>query len=161
MADNANRMQSLMVETRKFPPTPQVQSRAYIKSFEQYEQMWEKSLKDPDGFWLEQAKTLSWFKKPTKALEYAWDTKRRTINHTWFADGELNVSYNCLDRHLNTRLPIRRRSCFRARKKITSVNLHTGNCTRRCANSPTFLKQKASKKATVYRFTCRWSPNLP
>ena len=64
--------------------------------------MWEQSLNDPDGFWLEQAKSLSWFKEPTKSLEYTWDTKNRKIEHTWFADGELNVSYNCLDRHLGT-----------------------------------------------------------
>jgi acetyl-CoA synthetase len=54
------------------------------------------------AFWLEQAGTLSWFKKPTKSLEYTWDTGKRIIKHTWFADGELNVSYNCLDRHLGT-----------------------------------------------------------
>ncbi|MGB7567190.1 MAG: acetate--CoA ligase [Chitinivibrionales bacterium] len=146
MADNANRMQSLMVETRKFPPTPQVQSRAYIKSFEQYEQMWEKSLKDPDGFWLEQAKTLSWFKKPTKALEYAWDTKRRTINHTWFADGELNVSYNCLDRHLNTPVADKTAILFQGEdennvRKFTYRQLHAEVC--KFAN---VLKAKGIKK---------------
>ncbi|OPX21455.1 MAG: acetyl-coenzyme A synthetase, partial [Planctomycetales bacterium 4484_123] len=57
---------------------------------------------DPDGFWLEQAELLSWFTKPTRAREYVWDTKARRIEHTWFADGELNVSHNCLDRHLGT-----------------------------------------------------------
>ncbi len=35
-------------------------------------------------------------------MEYTWNTEARIIRHTWFADGELNVSYNCLDRHLNT-----------------------------------------------------------
>ena len=64
--------------------------------------LWEKSINDPDSFWLEQAKTLTWFKEPTKSLEYNWDTKARKIEHTWFKDGELNVSYNCLDRHLGT-----------------------------------------------------------
>ncbi|MDD5674569.1 MAG: acetate--CoA ligase, partial [Chitinivibrionales bacterium] len=48
------------------------------------------------------AETLAWYKKTTKSLEYTWDTKGRNIKHTWFADGELNVSVNCLDRHLNT-----------------------------------------------------------
>ena len=102
MADQPNAMQSLMVEKRKFPPSAEVQKRAHVKSFDQYKAMWERSLKDPAGFWLEQAKTLSWFKNPTKALEYDWNTKGRKIQHTWFEDGQLNVSYNCLDRHLNT-----------------------------------------------------------
>ncbi len=93
---------SLMTESRTFPPPEAIKKNAYISSDEQYKEMWEKSIKDPDGFWLEQAKTLSWFKEPTKSLEYTWDTKARKIEHTWFADGQLNVSYNCLDRHLGT-----------------------------------------------------------
>jgi acetyl-CoA synthetase len=91
MADQPNTMKSLMVEKRKFPPSAEMQKKAYVKSFDQYKTMWEKSLKDPKGFWLEQAKMLSWIKEPKKALEYTWDTKARKIEHTWFADGQLNV----------------------------------------------------------------------
>jgi len=95
-------MDSLMTEDRTFPPPAALQSNAHISSDEQYKEMWERSINDPDGFWLEQAKRLTWSKEPTKSLEYTWDTKARRIEHTWFADGELNVSYNCLDRHLGT-----------------------------------------------------------
>jgi len=102
MANEQKAIDSLMTEKRTFPPSPQMRSHAYVKSFEQYEQMWKQSIDDPDGFWLEQAKSLTWFKEPTKSLEYTWDTKNRKIEHTWFADGQLNVSYNCLDRHLGT-----------------------------------------------------------
>ncbi|MGE5296882.1 MAG: AMP-binding protein, partial [Solirubrobacterales bacterium] len=93
---------SLMTETRMFPPPERIKKHAYVSSEEQYRKMWERSLKDPDGFWLEQAQALSWFKKPTESLRYTWDTAARKIEHTWFADGQLNVSYNCLDRHLGT-----------------------------------------------------------
>ncbi len=93
---------SLMTETRKFPPPQSIRENAHIKSMEQYKEMWDQSINDPDTFWLEQAKTLTWFKEPTKNLEYTWDTNGRKIEHTWFADGKLNVSYNCLDRHLGT-----------------------------------------------------------
>ncbi|MCX5635019.1 MAG: AMP-binding protein, partial [Planctomycetota bacterium] len=93
---------SLMTENRTFPPPKSVQANAYVKSEKQYQQMWEQSINDTDGFWLEQAKTLAWFKQPTKSLEYTWDTKKRKIQHTWFADGQLNVAYNCLDRHIGT-----------------------------------------------------------
>jgi acetyl-CoA synthetase len=93
---------SLMTENRTFPPLDAIKANAHVASEEQYKEMWEKSIKDPDGFWLEQAKSLTWFKEPTKSLEYTWDTKARKIEHTWFADGQLNVTVNCLDRHMGT-----------------------------------------------------------
>jgi acetyl-CoA synthetase len=93
---------SLMTETRTFPPSAETVKRAYINA-DLYQQMYERSIKDPDGFWLEQANGLEWFKKPTVARKYAWDTEARKIQHTWFEDGQLNVSVNCLDRHLKTK----------------------------------------------------------
>jgi acetyl-CoA synthetase len=70
---------------------------------EQYQEMYQESITDPDGFWLKQTTDLlEWFKVPTKGREYTWDTAGRVIEHKWFEDGELNLSYNCLDRHLNT-----------------------------------------------------------
>ena len=65
--------------------------------------MYEHSIKDPDGFWLEQAATLDWFKSPTKGRKYIWNTSAKIIEHTWFEDGQLNVAVNCLDRHLKTK----------------------------------------------------------
>ena len=93
---------SLMVETRRIPPTSEFAERAHIKSVEQYQQMYDESINDPDKFWLREAEILDWFKKPTKAREYTWDTAGQVIDLKWFEDGELNVSYNCLDRHLST-----------------------------------------------------------
>jgi acetyl-CoA synthetase len=95
-------IESLMTEKRTFPPSDEVRERAHISSPETFEEMWRKSIDQPDEFWLEQAKSLTWFKEPTKTLEYVWDTANRHIEHTWFADGTLNVSYNCLDRHMGT-----------------------------------------------------------
>ena len=91
---------SLQTEGRTFPPPAGFAAKAHIKSFDEYQAMYDRSVNDPDGFWLEQASVLDWVKKPTKAREYTWNTDSRAINHTWFADGILNVSYNCLDRHL-------------------------------------------------------------
>jgi len=93
---------SLMTETRTFAPSERIQKNAHVSSVEQYKKMWERSINDAEAFWLEQAESLSWFKKPTHSLKYTWDTAARKIEHTWFADGQLNVSYNCLDRHLGT-----------------------------------------------------------
>ena len=53
---------------------------------------------DPERFWLDQAKRLTWNKAPTKAGDWSFD--EATFGIKWFADGELNLSVNCLDRHL-------------------------------------------------------------
>jgi acetyl-CoA synthetase len=93
---------SLMQEGRTFPPSAEVVKRAHINAGK-YQAMYDRSIKEADAFWLEQAATLDWFKKPTVACKYTWDTAARKIHHTWFEDGQLNVSANCLDRHVKTR----------------------------------------------------------
>jgi acetyl-CoA synthetase len=91
-----------MQEGRTFPPSPEVVQRAHINNG-QYQKMYDRSIKDPDGFWIEQAATLDWIKKPTKGRKYVWDTAAKKVEHTWFEDGQLNVTVNCLDRHLKTK----------------------------------------------------------
>jgi acetyl-CoA synthetase len=123
--------------------------------------MWEKSIKDPAGFWLEQAKSLSWFKAPTKALEYTWDTKGRKIEHTWFADGELNVSYNCLDRHLHTPIENKIAILWQGEeedkvRKITYKELHAEVC--KFAN---VLKSKGINKGDRVAIYMPMVPELP
>ncbi len=102
MAEKRKAIDSLMKEIRTFEPPAELAAKAHVGSEEQYEEMYKASIEDPDSFWLEQTETLDWVKKPSKALEYTWDTESRTIEHKWFEDGVLNVSYNCLDRHLGT-----------------------------------------------------------
>jgi len=91
---------NLMNEKRKFPPLPRISKHAYIKDFDTYTKMYQRSIEQSDAFWLEQADTLSWLKKPTIARKYTWDSKTPKIEHTWFEDGLINLSVNCLDRHL-------------------------------------------------------------
>jgi hypothetical protein len=93
---------SLMQENRTFPPSAEVVKRAYINAA-QYQAMYERSIQEPDKFWLEQAATLDWVKKPTVGRKYTWDTAAKRVEHTWFEDGQLNISVNCLDRHLKTK----------------------------------------------------------
>ncbi len=145
-AEKGKAIVSLMTETRTFPPPASVKAIAYVKSEEQYKKMWEQSINEPDAFWLEQAKSLAWFKKPTKSLEYNWDVANRKIEHTWFADGELNVSYNCLDRHLGT--PVAKKTALiwqgeaeDAVKKLTYEQMYKEVC--KFAN---VLKSKGIKK---------------
>ncbi len=76
-------------------PSNTFKSQANIQAID-YAELMEKFNADPQKFWLDIAKqSIDWFKEPTKALEY---TKKPFF--TWFADGETNISYNCIDRHL-------------------------------------------------------------
>ncbi len=105
MAEESKSMDSLTnaATVQKFAPPEALSAKAHIKSMAEYDEMYRRSVEDSDAFWLEQAKSyLTWIKEPTKAREYTWDTAGRTIEHTWFADGQLNVTANCLDRHMGT-----------------------------------------------------------
>ncbi len=94
----SEKIESMMHEDRLFQPPSEGRERAYIKSMEEYEAQYQRSMEDPDGYWLDRAKELlTWYKEPEKILE--WDFKD-DLNIKWFQDGELNVAYNCLDRHL-------------------------------------------------------------
>lgn len=95
MAEQAG-IVNVMKETRVFPPPPEFSAKARIKTMEQYREMWNRAKDDPDGFWGEFAQELHWFKPYEKVLE--WNEPFAT----WFKNGQTNVSYNCLDIHLNT-----------------------------------------------------------
>ena len=74
--------------------------RAYVDAAK-YREMYAQSIKDPDGFWLAQAKRLDWDTAPTRAGN--WSFAPGAISIKWFEDGVLNAAYNCIDRHLETR----------------------------------------------------------
>ncbi|MBS4168410.1 acetate--CoA ligase [Parachlamydia sp. AcF125] len=103
MADsNLPYLENLMKEKRFFSPSKEFRQTAWIKNEEEYQALYQRSLSDPDSFWLEQADALTWAKKPSVAGKHTWDSEQRLIQHTWFEDGNLNVSVNCLDRHLTS-----------------------------------------------------------
>ena len=90
---------SLLQESRTFPPGEAVKQRALIRAGE-YEALYRRSVSNPDAFWLEQAQTLEWIKRPTIAGRHTWDTAARKIEHAFFEDGVMNITANCLDRHV-------------------------------------------------------------
>ncbi|MEN2986138.1 MAG: acetate--CoA ligase [Thermodesulfovibrionaceae bacterium] len=90
----------LLKEERVFLPPKEVTEKAFIKSMDEYEAMYKRSIEDPEGFWSEIAEqNITWYKKWDKILEY--DFEKPYVK--WFIGGKLNASYNCLDRNL-TRL---------------------------------------------------------
>jgi acetyl-CoA synthetase len=94
-------MDSVYTEKRVFHPSKEFVEKARLKSLDEYKKMWERSIKDPTGFWGEMAsKHIDWFKKWDGAVEeYSFKDK---IWLKYFVGGKLNITYNCLDRHLTT-----------------------------------------------------------
>ena len=87
-------------ETQLFP-VPDAVARAAHADAEAYEAMYQRSIEDPYGFWAEMAARIDWITPPTQISDVSWD--KADLHVRWFSDGVLNVSANCLDRHLETR----------------------------------------------------------
>ena len=97
MSEQQAHIQSLQGEGQVFQPPAGFSKKAYVKSMAEYEAAYKRAATDPEGFWVERTSELiTWFKKWDKVLEY--DFHKPEIK--WFQGGKLNVSYNCLDRHL-------------------------------------------------------------
>ncbi|MCA1749740.1 MAG: acetate--CoA ligase [Parasphingopyxis sp.] len=89
-----------MSEPELYPVPDHWAKRAHADAAD-YEQLYGRSLADPGSFWLEQAKRLDWIKRPEIAGDWSFDASDFRIQ--WFTDGKLNVSANCIDRHLEKR----------------------------------------------------------
>ena len=79
-----------------FTPPPEFSDQAHIKNMDQFKEIYDRSTQDKDAFWADIAERITWFKKWDKVSDVDF-TKARI---KWFEDGKLNVSYNCLDRHV-------------------------------------------------------------
>jgi acetyl-CoA synthetase len=95
------KMQSVYMEKRVFEPPKEFVEKAFLNSFDEYQKLYKRSIDDPNGFWGEMAeKHIDWFKKwdgPVEEYNFKDDVFDR-----YFAGGKLNITYNCLDRHLKT-----------------------------------------------------------
>src|SRR5437764_10373297 len=91
----ATNITSILKESRQFAPPAEFSAQAQVKTLAEYEKLWQRAKDDPEGFWSEQAESLHWFKRWDKVL--IWNEPHAQ----WFVGGQLNVSYNCLDRHLS------------------------------------------------------------
>ena len=85
---------SILKESRVFYPHEEFSRKALIKSMKEYSKIYKKSVENPEAFWAEKANDLEWFGK--------WNSVLRNDQgfFKWFEGGELNISYNCLDRHV-------------------------------------------------------------
>jgi len=99
MAETTNQqtsIDSVLHEQRKFECPPEFAQKAHLKSLAEYDVLYKESVEQPETFWGRAAEELHWFKKWDKVLE--WNSPWAK----WFVGGQINLSYNCLDRHVPT-----------------------------------------------------------
>jgi len=114
-----------------------------------YEEMYRRSLSDPEGFWAEQAARIDWIKPFTKVKNASFDGD---VDIRWFEDGTLNACYNCVDRHLpekaNATALIWEGDARGYHKHITFSELHEQVC--RLANALKSLGVAKGDRVTIY-----------
>ncbi len=93
-----DKIESILEETRRFPPNADYAKGSYVKSIDEYKAIYEESIADPPAFWANLATNLEWFSPWDTVFE--WD--RDEARFSWFKGGKLNACYNCLDRHVNS-----------------------------------------------------------
>jgi len=140
-------IESVLKESRRFDPPAAFASKAHIKSMAEYERLWRLGKDDPEGFWAEQAsRKLHWFKKWDRVLDW------KPPHAKWFVAGTTNVSYNCLDRHLDS--PRKNKAALMWEgepgdsRVLTYHQLHRETC--KFANCLKKLGVKKGDRVTIY-----------
>ena len=131
-------------------PVPTSAAKRSLLTNEQYQQMYQQSVDAPDAFWAEHGKRLHWFTPYTRVKNTSFAAGEVSIN--WFADGVLNASYNCLDRHLPERAD---QVAFywegdspEVQKSVTYAELHQQVC--KLANGMKALGVAKGDRVTIY-----------
>ncbi len=139
-------IESVLTETRSFPPSQEFAGAAHVKSLAEYEALYERAAKDPDGFWAERAGELTWHTRWRKVLD--WDLP----DAKWFVGGKLNVAVNCLDRHVATWRRNKAAIIFEGEPGDTRVltygQLHREVC--KAANALTALGVRSGDFVAIY-----------
>jgi acetyl-CoA synthetase len=130
-------------------PVPEAFAKSAHCDAAKYQKMYRRSIEDPDGFWAEQAKRLDWVKFPTRIKDVDFKDNARI---RWFEDGVLNVSVNCIDRHLATRSDqiaiLWEGDDPSVDRKVTYRELHRQVC--KLANVLKNLGVKKGDRVTIY-----------
>ncbi len=87
----------------KFRATGQDQQNALVKSIDEYKKLYNRSINEPEKFWSEMAESFHWEKKWDSVREYNYSASKGPIDIKWFNGARTNITYNCLDRHLETK----------------------------------------------------------
>ncbi|MGB3290654.1 MAG: acetate--CoA ligase [Burkholderiaceae bacterium] len=144
----SNEIESVLIENRVFPPFQNLVKGATISGMEGYKALCAEAEKSPDAFWSRLAReNLTWTKPFTKVLD-----ESEAPFYRWFGDGELNVSANCLDKHLGTPTANKTALIFESDDgkvtKVTYKELHARVC--EFANGIKALGHKTGERAIIY-----------
>jgi hypothetical protein len=135
------------LEGKVFDVPAEFQKTALVSSFEQYQEMYRRSIEDSDAFWAEQAEErLHWYKKWDKVQDHDFANGKIA----WFQGGKLNVSYNCVDRHVEAGKGDRV-----AYYRIQPGPSPMPSFSMMSRGSPTSSKARASRRVTGSSSTCR------
>ena len=139
-----------MATLKSYPVPADFKAKSLLNET-QYKEMYQHSIDDPEGFWSEQANALlSWYKPWDTTLD--WSYAKEDLHINWFKGGKLNVSYNCIDRHLEERSEqvaiIWEGDDPAVDKKITYRELHT-----EVSKLANVLKQRGVKKGDRVLFS--------
>src|SRR5437762_6012558 len=149
-------IESHLIEKHVFKPAKDFSKNACIKSLAQYRKMYRESMRRPDAFWAREAKKLVWRKPWKKVLEWKAPFAK------WFVGGQLNLSENCLDRHLDG--PRRNKAAIiwegepGEKRTLTYQQLHREVC--HFANVLKRNKIRKSVRVTIYLPTIQ-EPAIP
>jgi acetyl-CoA synthetase len=139
-------IESTLREGRLFPPDEEFVRRANVSGMAAYEAMYERSVRDPEGFWAEIASGLEWFSPWDRVLEWNEPFAK------WFVGARTNITHNCLDRHLRTWRKNRAAIIWEGEpgdvRVLTYQMLHQEVC--RFASALASLGLGAGDKATLY-----------
>src|ERR671917_1682443 len=140
MSDEA--LENPLHEDRRFAPPPELAANANVTAA-----TYEQGAEDPEAFWAEQAKRISWSTEPTSALDWSNPPFAK-----WYADGTLNAAYNCLDRHVEAGLGDRVAFYFEGEpgdtRTLTYAELTSQ--VKRAANALAELGVQAGDRVAIY-----------
>jgi acetyl-CoA synthetase len=143
---SSSSIESVLTETRSFPPPPEFAQRAHVPSQAAYDAMYERAATDPEGFWAERANELAWAQPWRQVMDW------KLPDAKWFLGGKLNLSVSCLDRHLSTWRKNKAAIIFEGEpgdtRVITYGQLHREVC--KAANALTELGVKAGDFVAIY-----------
>ncbi len=149
---SSSSIESILTENRSFPPPAEFARGARVKSLIDYESLYARAERDPEGFWAENAAELAWATPWKSVLEGAFPTDANSPGVTWFAGGTLNASVSCVDRHAQSWRTNKAAIIFEGEPGDTTVltygQLHREVC--KAANALTGLGIQAGDFVAIY-----------
>ncbi len=140
-------IESTLQEMRSFPPAPEFTAQATIKTQAEFDLLYRQSIDDPDTFWKTQAQDLLWAKPFDRVLDWSTPPFAR-----WFTGGKINISANCLDRHIAAGKGAKTALLWEGepgdRRALTYSELHREVC--RLANALTTAGIHAGDRVAIY-----------